>query len=192
MELAKVYYQLAELDMAKQTCQAGAKLAQETPGGRAWVSKFLNRIADIDMQRLDWRNAIRMYEQLRTLQPEEPSSRVKLIDLDIRMGQRSDAISESDGYVSYLQKNGQKDLSISFMREMTKEHPDVLEFQRRYADLLIKDEKISEAVKVLDLVAKTLANSGNKSVALETLKLILRLNPPNAAEYQKTIEQLST
>jgi tetratricopeptide (TPR) repeat protein len=191
MDLVKVYYQLAELDMARKTCLTGAKLAQEAPDGRAWVVKFLNRIADIDMQRLDWRNAIKVYEQLCSLQPEEPSSRVKLIDLNLRLGQKANAISEADGYVSYLQKSGQKDLPIGFLREMAKEHPDVLEFHRRLADLLIKDDKVPEAIKVLDYVAKTLVQSNNKSAAVETLKLILKLNPPNAQEYQKAIQQLA-
>jgi tetratricopeptide (TPR) repeat protein len=192
MELAKVYYQLAELDMARKTCLTGAKLAQEAPHGRTWVVKFLNRIADIDMQRLDWRNAIKVYEQLCSLQPEEPSSRVKLIDLNLRLGQKANAISEVDSYVSHLQKGGQKDLPIGFLREMSKEHPDVLEFQRRLADLFIIDEKIPEAVKILDFVAKTLVQAGNKSAAVETLRLILKLNPPNVKEYQNAIQQLTS
>jgi tetratricopeptide (TPR) repeat protein len=192
MDLAKVYYQLAELDMARKTCLTGAKLAQDAPHSRAWVVKFLNRIADIDMQRLDWRNAIKVYEQLCSLQPEEPSSRVKLIDLNLRLGQKANAISEADSYVSHLQKGGQKDLPIGFLREMSKEHPDVLEFHRRLADLLIKDEKIPEAVKILDFVAKTLVQSGNKSAAVETLRLILKLNPPNVKEYQNAIQQLTS
>jgi tetratricopeptide (TPR) repeat protein len=191
MELAKVYYHLAELDMARQTCLTGAKLAQEAPDGRTWVIKFMNRMADIDMQRLDWRNAIKVYEQLSSLQPEEPSSRIKLIDLNLRLGQKANAISEADGFISYSQKNGQKDLPIGFMREMIKEHPDVLEFHKRLANLLIKDEKPAEAVKVLDYIARTLVNSGNKKSAVETLKLILQLNPPNAEEYQKAIKQLT-
>jgi tetratricopeptide (TPR) repeat protein len=191
MDLAKVYYQLAELDMARKTCLTGAKLAQEAPNRQAWVVKFLNRIADIDMQRLDWRNAIKVYEQLCSMQPEEPSSRVKLIDLNLRLGQNVNAISEADSYVSYLQKGGQRDLPIGFLREMSKEHPDVLEFQRRLADLLIKDEKLPEAIKVLDYVAKTLVQSGNKNAAVETLKLILKLNPPNIQEYQNAINKLA-
>ncbi len=191
MDLAQVYYQLAELDMARQTCLTGVKLAQEALDGRAWVVKFLNRIADIDMQRLDWRNAIKVYEQLCSMQPEEPSSRVKLIDLNLRLGQKANAISETDGYVSYLQRGGQKDLPIGFLREMAKEHPDVLDFHRRLADLLIKDDKLPEAIKVLDYVAKTLVKSGNNTGAVETLKLILKFNPPNAPEYQKAIKQLA-
>jgi tetratricopeptide (TPR) repeat protein len=191
MELAKVYYQLAELDMARKTCLTGVKIAQEVPNGQAWVVKFLNRIADIDMQRLDWRNAIKVYEQLCSMQPEEPSSRVKLIDLHLRLGQKANAVSEAESYVSYLQKGGQRDLPIGFLREMSKEHPDVLEFQRRLADLLIKDEKIPEAIKILDYVAKTLVQSGNKNAAVETLKLILKLSPPNSHEYENAINKLA-
>ena len=190
-ELARVYYQLAELDMARQTFLAGSKLAQDVQNGRPWVIKFLNRIADIDVQRLDWRNAIRMYEQLRSMQPEEPTARVKLIELNIRLGQANVALNEADGYIGFLRNTGQKELSLSFMREMTKEHPEIMEFHQKYADFLIKDEKIPEAVKELDLIAKTQVNAGNKAAGIKTLKAIVELKPKNISEYQNAIDKLS-
>ena len=42
----------------------------------------MRRMADIDMQRLDWRQALRIYEQLRTLEPDDPSVRKSLIELE--------------------------------------------------------------------------------------------------------------
>jgi tetratricopeptide (TPR) repeat protein len=190
MELARIYYQLAELDMARKTCLTGVKLAQEAPNGRAWVIKFMNRIADIDVQRLDWRNAIKVYTQLNSLQPEEPSTRMKLIDLNLRLGQKSSAVSEADGYITQLNKKGQKDLPVGFMKEIVKEHPDILEFQKRLVELLINEKRIPDAIKELDSAAKALTDSGDKASAIQTLKLILQLNPPNSQEYQNAIDEL--
>ena len=78
-DLGNVYYQLAELDMSKQALLSGLKLAQESKGMREWIVKLLAKIADIDIQRFDWRNAIRMLEQLRTLRPEDSATRAQLI-----------------------------------------------------------------------------------------------------------------
>ena len=67
IELADIYYRLAELDMARKTYATALRVAQQSSGNRTWSTQILTRMADIDMQRLDWRQAIRVYEQIRTL-----------------------------------------------------------------------------------------------------------------------------
>jgi len=37
-------------------------------------------MADIDVQSLDWREALRIYEQIKTMKPDDPRARASLID----------------------------------------------------------------------------------------------------------------
>ena len=72
MELAEVYYRLAELDMARQdTYTTALHFVQQSNADRSWNVSILQRMADIDMQRLDWKQAVRVYEQIRTLRPDD-------------------------------------------------------------------------------------------------------------------------
>ncbi len=51
LDLAGIYYSLAELDMARKTYQSALRLAQHSTDPHHWTWELLNRIADIDMQR---------------------------------------------------------------------------------------------------------------------------------------------
>ena len=50
----------------------------------AWNVHLLQRMADIDMQRLDWKQALRVYEQIRTLRPDDQAARKQLLELYAR------------------------------------------------------------------------------------------------------------
>ncbi|MFN3491590.1 MAG: tetratricopeptide repeat protein, partial [Anaerolineales bacterium] len=64
LELAGIYYRLAELDMARKTYTTALRLVQQGNASREWNVHILQRMADIDMQRLDWKQAVRVYEQI--------------------------------------------------------------------------------------------------------------------------------
>ena len=81
LELAEIYYRLAELDMARKTYTTALRVVQQTNADRAWNVHLLQRMADIDMQRLDWKQALRVYEQIRTLRPDDQGARKQLLEL---------------------------------------------------------------------------------------------------------------
>ncbi|NTV37401.1 MAG: tetratricopeptide repeat protein, partial [Anaerolineaceae bacterium] len=58
IKLADMYYQLAELDLAKQAFTNASRLTQDGTGHRDHAILILNRIADIDLQKLDLRSAL--------------------------------------------------------------------------------------------------------------------------------------
>ena len=97
LELADLYYRLAELDTARKTYTTALRLVQQASADRAWNVHILQRMADIDMQRLDWKQALRVFEQIRTLRPDDDGIRKQLIDLYMRMGQQSQAQAELEG-----------------------------------------------------------------------------------------------
>lgn len=191
-ELANIYYQLAEFDMARQTYMAASKLAQQAGADTKWVLEILSKVADIDMQRLDWKAAIKIYEQLRTMQPEAETPRSRLIDLNLKLGNVPDAMSELDGYVALLENSNQRPKAIGFIKDLIQEHVSSPELYNRLADLLIRHGQTSKAIEVLDAGGEALLDAGNKQAAIDMIKKVISLNPPNLADFQKALRELQT
>jgi len=78
--------------------------------------QILYRLADIDMQRLEWRQALRVFEQIRTLKPDDVKARINLVDINMRMGQESAALNEVDSYLNYLDNMRQSSQWIEFLK----------------------------------------------------------------------------
>jgi tetratricopeptide (TPR) repeat protein len=190
IELGGIYYRLAELDMAKQTFMAGLRYAQESKNGKPLVIKILSRVADIDEQRFDWRNAVRVYEQLRTMQPEDVSTRSHLIDLDLRMGQINPAVSEFQGFVALLINTGRQAEALKFAKDFCKDHPDQTVIREQYVDMLVMSKQHKEAIAELEAILPLQTEDGNKQKVAETLQKLITLNAPKAAEYKAALQDM--
>jgi tetratricopeptide (TPR) repeat protein len=188
--LGDIYYHLAELDTARQTYLAGLKLAQESKGNRPWVIKIIAKVADIDIQRFDWRNAIRMYEQLRTLQPEEPSARAKLIDLNLRLGQTSTAMTELESYLSLLNNTGSQTEAVNFCQGLVEEHPDQSEIHQRFGELLTNAGNLKEATAELEKALQGYLNNHEPQKAAKCVQQLSTINPGRSADYRAMLGKI--
>jgi len=189
MDLADIYYRLAELDMARKAYTTALRLAQQPSANRDWSIKILQRMADIDMQRLDWRQAIRVYEQIRTLRPDDSSVRESLIELNIRLAQVPQAQAELESFIAYLEGNNHDEI-IPFLQKLLDEHPEQVMIRRHLAQELYKSGQTAEAIIQLDAVGDKLMEVGDKAGVAEVVNQILAMNPPNAEEYRTLLTQL--
>lgn len=189
-DLGDIYYRMAELDSARQTYLEGLKLAQESKGTREWVIKTLAKVADIDIQRFDWRNAIRMFENLRTLQPEEAAPRLKLIDLNLRLNQNATAISELESYLSFLANTGSEDQAAAFCKSVIDEHPEQYEVRERYGDLLAKAGDQKGAMEQLELALEGFAETQDFQKASRCVQKLSVLNPADTAHYKMILNSI--
>ncbi len=190
MDLAMVYYHLAELNMARQTYASALRLAQQAKVEPSWTVELLYKLSDIDLQRLDLRQAVRIFEQIRTMEPEDIRARRSIIDLYFRLGQDVAALSEVDGFTALLEHSGQRNTAIEFLSDLTAERPESLELNKRLADLYVRDGKILLAVERLDMIADSLLNAGNREGAMAMLKAIIALKPVNVKDYQSALMKL--
>ena len=190
LELAAIYYRLAELDMARKTYTTALRVVQQGSANRDWNTHILQRMADIDLQRLDWKQALRVYEQIRTLAPEDETSRKQLVELNLRMAQTDKAMSELENYVSYLESQNKNDVAILFIEEIIKDHADQPLLKRALAARLHHSHRTDEAIAILDTLGETLMQSGEKQSALEVINQIVLMNPPNAEEYRQLLIQM--
>jgi tetratricopeptide (TPR) repeat protein len=190
MDLADIYYRLAELDMARKTFTTTLRLAQQPNANHNWNVKILQRMADIDMQRLDWRQATRVFEQIRTLHPDDASVRQNLIELNLRLAQVPQAQAELDSFISYLESNGKSQEAIPFLEKLLEEHSGQLILQRALADELHKVGRTVEAIAILDAIGDKLMEANDKPGLIEVVNRILSMNPPNAEEYRALLAQV--
>jgi tetratricopeptide (TPR) repeat protein len=190
IELADVYYRLAELDMARKTFTTALRVVQQANADRAWNVPILQRMADIDMQRLDWKQAVRVFEQIRTLGPDDQKVRKQLIDLNLRLAQQNQAQAELESYLSYLGSNGRGRDAIMFLEELVAENEDQLILRRALADHYKQAGQVDKAVEQLDVIGEMLIESGKNDQAAEVIRQIILLNPPNVNKYRQALQQI--
>jgi tetratricopeptide (TPR) repeat protein len=192
LELADIYYRLAELDMARKTYTNALRVVQQFNADRQWNVPILQRMGDIDMQRLDWKQAIRVYEQIRTLRPDEEGARKNLIDLNLRMGQIAQASAELESYLSFLQTSNNRARAVPFIEELMNERPGDDTLQRALAQAYYQSGRIEDAVTQLDALAESLLKAGRKEEAMVIINQILLMNPPKADQYRQLLVRLQT
>ncbi|MGD8403545.1 MAG: tetratricopeptide repeat protein [Anaerolineales bacterium] len=190
LEVADIYYRLAELDMARKTYTNALRVVQQANADRSWNVHILQRMADIDMQRLDWKQAMRVFEQIRTLRPDNENVRKNLIDLNLRLAQQPQAIAELENYLSYLETNGNGNQKIPFLEELVKEHEDRIILRRALAQQYKQAGQTEAAIAQLDAIGEIFVEQGENEEAANTIQQILLLNPPNADDYRQLLSQL--
>ena len=190
VELADIYYRLAELDLARKTFTTALILAQQSQSNREWSIRILRRMADIDMQRLDWKQALRVYEQLRALNPDDIALRKNLIDINIRLNQPNQAAAELDGFLAHLDSSKRRGEAIPLLEALVEENQNNPLLMRYMADEYRRAGRIQEAVAQLDALGAILLDAKNTSGAIQTLEAIIAMNPPNIGQYQAALHNL--
>ncbi len=188
--LADLYYRLAELDKARQTYLDALTVARKSKDNRTWGVNLLLKVADIDMQRINLRQALRVYEQIRAIQPDNPMVRTQIVNLNFRLGIEPAAMKELDEYLAFLENAGRRQDAITFIGDLLVDHSNRVDLRRRLADLYLKDNQTAEAITQLDAAADALLGAGKHYEAINLLETIISLNPPNLQDYKTALESL--
>lgn len=188
--LGDIFYNQAEMGEARKIYTEAAQLAGQVDDGNELAVKILHKIADIDMQSLDWRAALQEYEQIRSLQPGDRQARLYLIELNLRLAQEARAVAELENYLSHLAASGASDTAIDFLESFMEENPDRILVQRRLADLYIHSGRVQDALVHLNRIGEKLLKSGDRTRAANVVESILALDPPNKERYVKLLARL--
>ena len=192
IDLADIYYRLAELDLARTTYTSAFRLAQQGGANRVWSVKLLQRMADIDMQHLDWRQALGIFEQLRALEPDDISIRKNLIELNLRLNQQSEAATELENLLAHLDKTRRRGEVIPYLEVLVDENPQQAMLQRALAAEYQRGKRTKEAIALLDKLGESLLKSGDRDGAAQVVEAIIAMNPPNQANYQTLLARIKT
>lgn len=193
MELADTYYQLTDLNTAYSTYAEALRLAQRSAVDRAWSVRILHYMGDIDMQRLALREAQRVYEQIKSLAPDDQKGRASLVELHFRMGNPQSALAELDGYIKYvLGRPGGAARATAIVEELLVNHPDDPALIVRLARLYQDQGRKGNAIAQYDRLGELYLNAGENAEAIRTIQTLLALGPDNATEYQQLLAQLQS
>jgi tetratricopeptide (TPR) repeat protein len=190
-EMGRAHYQLAQVDRAREVFQEGLKLAEsQEPEETAWKSRFLQEIAELDMQRLDWRRALLAYRDLRRLEPNDERIALSYIDLFYKVGQPQYGLRELDRFLIQLVKSGQGARVQKIVEDLVSQRPNDPGLVERLSRLYLRLKRKQDAVDLLDKLGEAQLESGEKTGAKETIARIIELSPPNVAMYVQLHRQL--
>lgn len=191
IDLADAYYQLGDLDSARSTYQAAIQLAQRVEAPTEQIVHILHRLGEIDVNRLDLRQAMRTYEQIRKMAPADERARRNLVDLNYRLNDPISAIRELDGLLRVYAKAGKANQILGILEEQVTRYPNDMALRSRLAAVYRQTKDINKAVEQLDALAELQLESGLHNDALLTIRRIVSMNPPHVDDYKRLLQQLS-
>ena len=190
MELTEIFRQMAEIDAARTALAKALRLAQNSTVNENWSLKLLHQIGDIDLSRLDWRRALLVYEQIRTIDPSDEKARGNVIDLNLRLGQEDQAASELDSYLEHLVQADRGAEALNLIEELTREHPGKQTLHARLAEAYRAAGRTADAIAQYDALGEILLDAGKTQDAISTIQMIIDLEPPDIEGYHELLKSL--
>ncbi|HVO71156.1 MAG TPA: tetratricopeptide repeat protein [Aggregatilineaceae bacterium] len=191
VDLADAYYQLADLDAARTTYQTAIQIAQRVSADSQQVLQIMHRLGEIDVNRLDLRQAMRTYEQIRKVDPNDDRARRALVDLNYRLNDPISAVRELDGLLRIYARDRKAGQIIRVLEEQVTRYPKDMALRSRLAAVYRQTGNVTKAVEQLDALAELQLESGLHNDALVTIRRIITLNPDHVQDYQRLLQQLS-
>jgi len=190
LKLAETHYSLADLVTARKIYAQAFRFAQQSNVDRETKVLLMHRMADIDTQSLDWRNAIRVFEQIRVLDPDDCKARDMLFDLNLRLGQQNQAMSELDNYLNHLISTQRSNEALEYINTKILENQNQPALYQRLAELYRLLGRKDDAISQLEIAKEMYLQSENRPAAIDIITAILALNPPDANSYQRMLSEL--
>ncbi len=191
LQLADAYYQLAQADRARDTYSQALRLAPRTTDEQKWKLRVLQRMADLDMQRLNWQKAIKDYEEITEIAPDDERAHLSLLRLYARTGQQRLGVVSLDRLIKRYLQTKRLGKALAVLKDLVEEQPASIPLRFRAAQLNLRAGKRDEALQHLDVLGDLQLESGQEKAALKTIKTIISLEPPNAEAYVELYEELS-
>jgi tetratricopeptide (TPR) repeat protein len=190
--LADSYYHLAQMDQAREVYEEALRLVPRVDHERDWTVRILHKIGDLDMQRIDWRRAVSVYQQIRDLAPDDERSRLMLMELYYRLNRPRRAIEELDELLLAYQREERWERVFVVLNDLLDRWPDDITLLARIAQAHLDAGHTAEALEHLDKLADLQLEAGRLEEAASTVRAITALRPPNVASYEALLEQIET
>lgn len=188
--MGEVYYNLAEMEKARETYLAALNLTPKGSGQHQWRLRLLRSVADIDMQRLDWKRALTAYTEIDASMPNDQEVALNLIDLYFKVGQPERAVQRLDQFLGHLVSSGRSSEVVGILEGLVEQWPENEALVNRMTRLYIHQGRRQDAIALLDTLGEAQLNSGRTELAVRTIERILQLDPPNSTSYQKLLQRL--
>ncbi|MGH2536849.1 MAG: tetratricopeptide repeat protein [Candidatus Promineifilaceae bacterium] len=187
--LADGYYKQAEIERAREVYLEGLRLAPRGSDKGAWRLKLLAKIADIDMQRLDWKRALAAYSELGAAEPGNERIAQTIIDIYFKLDQPGRALQHLDQFLIQLVRGGQTGRVTEVLEELVAQRPNHAGLVDRLTRLYTRQKRKPEAIALLDRLAQQQLAAGETDKAIATLEQLISLGPADAARFRQMLER---
>lgn len=190
VELANTYSQLGNFDMSRDTYNASERLAKRINAEPEKIVKIKHKLADMDKMRLDTRRAIKTFEEIVELMPEDEEAYRQLVELNYNQGNQVEAIRRLDKLLNIYAKKKKISNIVTMLEGMIKIYSDDTGLRSRLAAIYKQLGRKSEAIEQLDALGELQLEAGMHKDARNTIRQIIELNPDGAEQYQQLLSQL--
>ncbi len=192
INLAEVFFPLAELDSARTAYTRALTLAKTLSDDGGASLRLLQRLADLDVQRLDWESAINTFREICEVSPTNQKASISIVDLNYRLDKYQAAEREIERFVARLDPATEGEIIHSYLTALKQEIPREEFIIRQLVDFYKGLGHTEQAIAELDGLGDLLLDKGRKEDALEVVHEIITLNPPNVEAYQKLLDQMKS
>jgi tetratricopeptide (TPR) repeat protein len=133
LALADAYFQLAQVDKAMEKYVEATRLAPRASDENMWRAQLLRQMADVQSRRANWREALRLYQQLLPFDPDDDRARLNLIDLNYKMGQAKQADKAVLAMLSHYRAQGEQKKGLALLQEAVRLQPQQMALRARLA-----------------------------------------------------------
>ena len=190
IDLAGTYNQLGNFDLARETYQKSERLGRRVEASAEKMAAIKHNLADMAQMRLDTRQAVKMYEEIVELSPNDERAYRMLVDLNYNQGNTVEAIKHLDKLLGLYAKRKQISKIVQLLEDLVKRSPDDMGLRSRLAAIFEQMDRRDEAIEQLDALGEQQLDAGLRDEACNTLQRIVLLKPDNIADYEELLRQL--
>ena len=191
MVAADAYYQLAQVGKAIETYNEALNYTSKGDPSRHWEANVLHRMGDIYVQRVDWHQAVKAYQRIKRVGPDDAKARYQLVDLAFKLGQRDQALRELDELIEVCKSSSERSDCLAAVEDIVRARPKELALHMRAAKLYLDIGIRAKAIAELDAVGEIQLESGKMREAIRTIQAIIRLGPKDVRAYRQLLTQLT-
>jgi len=190
VDLADTHHQLGNFDQSRDTYGLAERIAARVNSKPEKIIHIKHRIGDIDQMRLDIKKALKTYEEIIQIAPEDERAHRMLVDLTYRQGNMVDAIRRLDKLLGIYAKSRQIPKITQLLEELVTLYPMDSGLISRLAAIYRQIGRKDDAIKLLDKLGGIQLDAGLHKQAADTIRQIIALKPPNVEEYTQLLVQL--
>jgi tetratricopeptide (TPR) repeat protein len=136
------------------------------------------------------RQALEDFEQICELDPENETARAHVIDLNLRLGQEKQAAEALDIHLDQLVKAGRGQDALTMIEELAREYPGKQALHSRLAEAYRAAGRQADAIAQYDALGEIQLDAGQVQEAIQTIQIIIDLDPPNIEDYEELIRNI--
>lgn len=187
-ELGGVLERTGHTQKALDKYAEGLRLAQRMGVSSPGVTALRTQLAEGYLKAKDWKKALALYEELRTAEPTDERARFILVDLYLRLNMRDKGERELDALLSQCGPTTGK--ARAMLAALARTSPNDAAVNIRLARVYAASGQRDQAIEMLDQLGDRLLNGNQREAAIQVIREIIALNPPQGDEYRKLLSDL--